>query len=81
MWLKQTFVLAESYKFVREYPPSCPEDLSEKHLYSASVLRAKQNLVTSPRPMVDYTLPGVVSLLFTDLGILTPNMGQNYNES
>lgn len=67
---KQTFVLAESFKFVREYPLG-QEDLPEEYLYSASVLAAKQNLVTSPR--VDYTPPGLVSLLFTDLGILTPS--------
>jgi len=67
---KQTFVLAESFKFVREYPLG-QEDLPEEYLYSASILAAKQNLVTSPR--VDYTPPGLVSLLFTDLGILTPS--------
>lgn len=67
---KQTFVLAESFKFVREYPLG-QEDLPEEYLYFASVLAAKQNLVTSPR--VDYTPPGLVSLLFTDLGILTPS--------
>jgi len=67
---KQTFVLAESFKFVREYPLG-QEDLPEEYLYSASILADKQNLVTSPR--VDYTPPGLVSLLFTDLGILTPS--------
>jgi len=67
---KQTFVLAESFKFVREYP-LCQEDLPEEYLYSASVLAAKQSTVISPR--VDYTPPGLVSLLFTDLGILTPS--------
>jgi len=67
---KQTFVLAESFKFVREYP-LCQEDLPEEYLYSASVLANKESEVISPR--VDYTPPGLVSLLFTDLGILTPS--------
>jgi len=67
---KQTYVLAESFKFVREYPLR-QEDLPEEYLYAASVLANKQNILTSPR--VDYTPPGLVSLLFTDLGILTPS--------
>jgi len=67
---KQTYVLAESFKFVREYPLG-QEDLPEEYLYPASVLATKQDNLTSPR--VDYTPPGLVSLLFTDLGILTPS--------
>jgi len=67
---KQTFVLAESFKFVREYPLG-QEDLPEEYLYHPSVLANKEHTLTSPR--VDYTPPGLVSLLFTDLGILTPS--------
>jgi len=67
---KQTYVLAESFKFVREYP-LVQEDLAEDYLYSASDLLKNPRNVISPR--VDYTPPNLVSLLFTDLGILTPS--------
>merc|ERR1711915_677100 len=67
---KQTYVLAESFKFVREYP-LVQEDLAEDYLYSASDLLKNPRNAMSPR--VDYTPPNLVSLLFTDLGILTPS--------
>merc|ERR1712154_646932 len=61
---KQTFVLAESFKFVREYP-LCQEDLPAEYLYPAGQM--------SGSPLVDYTPPSLITLLFTDLGILTPS--------
>jgi len=64
---KPTYVLAESFKFVREYPLG-QEDLPREYLYHASELSAP-----APDPRVDYTPPALVSLLFTDLGILTPS--------
>jgi len=64
---KPTYVLAESFKFVREYPLG-QEDLPREYLYHASELSAP-----APAPRVDYTPPALVSLLFTDLGILTPS--------
>jgi translation initiation factor eIF-2B subunit alpha len=39
--------------------------------YSSSVLRAGDNL-RDEHPLVDYTPPEYIKLLFTDLGILTP---------
>lgn len=66
---KQVYVLAESFKFVREYPLG-QEDLPKEYLYPASVLSSTGTL---PSPRVDYTPPGLVTLLFTDLGILTPS--------
>ena len=61
---KQVFVLAESFKFVREYPIS-QEDLPAEYLYPAGQV--------SGSPLVDYTPPSLITLLFTDLGILTPS--------
>ena len=63
---KQVFVLAESFKFVREYP-ICQEDLPDEYLYPAS------DKERSGPPLVDYTPPSLITLLFTDLGILTPS--------
>jgi len=68
---KQTYVMAESLKFVREYPLG-QSDLPREYLYPASVL-AKGSNASLPAPRVDYTPPNLVSLLFTDLGILTPS--------
>jgi len=65
---KPLYVLAESFKFVREYPLG-QEDLPAEYLYPASVIGS----IELPPPRVDYTPPGLVSLLFTDLGILTPS--------
>jgi len=65
---KPTYVLAESFKFVREYPLG-QEDLPREYLHHASELRAG----AAAAPRVDYTPPALVSLLFTDLGILTPS--------
>ena len=40
--------------------------------YFASTLRSSTDL-SSEHPLVDYTPPSYVNLLFTDLGILTPS--------
>ena len=64
---KQVYVFAESFKFVREYPVS-QADLPEEYLYPPS--RRDQE---PGSPLVDYTPPVLISLLFTDLGILTPS--------
>ena len=68
----QTYVMAESFKFVREYPLG-QADLPASYLYPASVLEQGEAAVARCSPRVDYTPPSLVSLLFTDLGILTPS--------
>ena len=65
---KQVYVFAESFKFVREYPV-CLADLPDEYLYPPS-RRGQQE---PGSPLVDYTPPVLISLLFTDLGILTPS--------
>ena len=65
---KQLYVLAESFKFVREYPVS-QADLPDEYLYPPS----KRGDQEPGSPLVDYTPPVLISLLFTDLGILTPS--------
>jgi len=68
---KPVYVLAESFKFVRFYPLG-QDDLPSEYKYPASVLRSGGDL-DSEHPRVDYTPPNLISLLFTDLGILTPS--------
>ena len=40
--------------------------------YSSSVIKSYSDL-SEQHPQVDYTPPGYLTLLFTDLGILTPS--------
>lgn len=66
---KPVYVMAESIKFVKEYPLN-QADIPEEFKYQTSVI-AKKDLSVE-HPLVDYTPPQYINLLFTDLGILTP---------
>nr|CDJ91417.1 Initiation factor 2B related domain containing protein [Haemonchus contortus]CDJ98368.1 Initiation factor 2B related domain containing protein [Haemonchus contortus] len=66
---KPFFVMAESIKFVKEYPLN-QADIPEEFKYRTSTLETKD--LSIEHPMVDYTSPQYINLLFTDLGILTP---------
>merc|ERR1712080_568334 len=68
---KPVYVLCESFKFVRMYPLN-QKDLKDEFKYHASTLRTVEDL-SSAHPLVDYTNPSLITLLFTDLGILTPS--------
>ncbi|XP_064612849.1 translation initiation factor eIF2B subunit alpha-like [Liolophura sinensis] len=68
---KPVYVLAESFKFVRLYPLN-QQDIPNQFKYQAKVLKSKADL-DKEHPLVDYTPPLYISLLFTDLGILTPS--------
>ncbi|EDQ92685.1 uncharacterized protein MONBRDRAFT_19405 [Monosiga brevicollis MX1] len=66
---KPFYAVAESFKFVRLFP------LSQKDL-PANRDRALPNVppgVESLNPLFDYTPPAYVTLLFSDLGVLTPS--------
>ncbi|KAH7720123.1 initiation factor 2 subunit family protein [Aphelenchoides avenae] len=67
---KPVYVLAESIKFVREYPLN-QGDIPDRFKYRSSMLRAKQPL-EQVHPLTDYTPPQFINLLVTDLGIFTP---------
>jgi len=68
---KPVYILVESFKFVRVYPLG-QEDLPIEYRYTgARTGDGKDYKDTSPK--VDYTEPALLSLLFTDLGILTPS--------
>ena len=68
---KPVYVLCESFKFVRLYPLG-QMDLPNEFKFFASTLRECKDL-SSEHPLVDYTPPSYINLLFTDLGILTPS--------
>eukprot|EP00455_Lapot_gusevi_P042144 TRINITY_DN4964_c0_g1_i4.p1 TRINITY_DN4964_c0_g1~~TRINITY_DN4964_c0_g1_i4.p1 ORF type:complete len:119 (+),score=36.42 TRINITY_DN4964_c0_g1_i4:171-527(+) len=68
---KPFYVSAESYKFVRLFP------LTQNELESSSTSGSQpftdvQSPIQVMNPVCDYTPPAYITLLFTDLGILTP---------
>ncbi|XP_022803696.1 translation initiation factor eIF-2B subunit alpha-like [Stylophora pistillata] len=63
---KPFYVVAESFKFVRLYPLN-QEDVPKHFKYSGS------SSSEDGQPVVDYTPPSYITLLFTDLGVLTPS--------
>lgn len=79
---KPFYALAESYKFVRLFPlnqydlPSVLSSSSEL-LSGAKALLNQSSTSTNDmdphHPLVDYTPPSGITLLFTDLGVLTPS--------
>ncbi|XP_050538849.1 translation initiation factor eIF-2B subunit alpha isoform X2 [Daktulosphaira vitifoliae] len=64
---KPFYVLTESYKFSRIYPLN-QRDLPDNFMYSSN-----NGNNTNVHPIVDYTHPTYITLLFTDLGILMPS--------
>lgn len=68
---KPCYVVAESFKFTRLYPLN-QYDLPDEFKYQASTLKSTSDL-SKEHPLVDYTPPAYITLLFTDLGVLTPS--------
>lgn len=68
---KTVYVLTESFKFSRIYPLN-QRDLPNEFIYLSSVLKSGKDL-SKEHPLVDYTPPLYISVLITDLGILTPS--------
>lgn len=69
---KPVYVLAESIKFVKEYPLN-QSDIPNKFKYRSSTLKTKDSLqLAQEHPLTDYTPPEYIDLLVTDLGIFTP---------
>lgn len=67
---KPVYVLAESFKFSRIYPLN-QRDLPDDYKYPRQSIESGD--VSKTHPLVDYTPPSYITLLFTDLGILTPS--------
>ena len=70
---KPVYVAAESYKFARLYPLN-QRDLPESHAHTVALPlpESAHADVVAKSPACDYTPPQFITLLFTDLGILTP---------
>jgi len=66
---KPVYVVAESFKFAITYPLN-QKDVPNEFKYPASKLASD---LSEQHSMVDYTPPTYITLLFTDLGILTPS--------
>ncbi|TEA41377.1 hypothetical protein DBR06_SOUSAS7910051, partial [Sousa chinensis] len=73
---KPFYVVAESFKFVRLFPLN-QQDVPDKFKarYKADTLKSTQTGqdLKEEHPWVDYTSPSLITLLFTDLGVLTPS--------
>lgn len=67
---KPVYVLTESFKFSRIYPLN-QRDLPNEFKYLSSTIN--NGNLSKQHPLVDYTPPAYITLLFTDLGILTPS--------
>ncbi|KAL3720723.1 hypothetical protein ACJRO7_005522 [Eucalyptus globulus] len=69
---KPVYVAAESYKFARLYPLD-QKDMAPalRHIDFGVPIPSKVEVETSAR---DYTPPQYLTLLFTDLGVLTPSV-------
>ncbi|XP_042205372.1 translation initiation factor eIF-2B subunit alpha-like [Homarus americanus] len=65
---KPVYVLVESYKFIRTIPLN-NSSLPKIYLHRASVLNSGSDLIRE-HPLVDYTPPENLTLLYTDLGVL-----------
>uniref|UniRef100_A0A0B6ZEK0 Translation initiation factor eIF2B subunit alpha n=1 Tax=Arion vulgaris TaxID=1028688 RepID=A0A0B6ZEK0_9EUPU len=68
---KPFYVVAESFKFVREFPLN-QKDVPDRFKYRATTFKTKKD-VSKEHPLVDYTPPEYINLMFTDLGVLTPS--------
>ncbi|XP_025089486.1 translation initiation factor eIF-2B subunit alpha-like isoform X2 [Pomacea canaliculata] len=68
---KPFYVVAESFKFVRQYPLN-QRDVPAAFKFKASTLRGGRDL-QDEHPLVDYTPPSYITLLFTDIGVLAPS--------
>ncbi|KAF0686292.1 Aste57867_21898 [Aphanomyces stellatus] len=78
---KPFYVAAESYKFARLYPlnqSDFPHNRTEETMLPScgcdpELVLPTHPLLTVGSPSCDYTPPHYISLLFTDLGVLTPS--------
>eukprot|EP00039_Didymoeca_costata_P019400 m.337393 g.337393 ORF g.337393 m.337393 type:complete len:536 (+) comp18116_c0_seq1:105-1712(+) len=63
------YVAGESFKFVRLFPLNQSEIPAQR----CTALPSLPLGLTSLNPLMDYTPPSYITLLFTDLGLLTPS--------
>lgn len=68
---KPFYVAAESYKFARLFPLNQRDLPAETK--AVEFAQAVPEAVTILNPSRDYTPPHLITMLFTDLGVLTPS--------
>ncbi|RNA40393.1 translation initiation factor eIF-2B subunit alpha [Brachionus plicatilis] len=68
---KPVYVAVESFKFVRFYPLN-NRDIPNEFKYKYSTISSVKDL-ENEHPLIDYTQPSLLTLLFTDIGIFTPS--------
>ena len=71
-----SLVAAESFKFTRVYPLSQQDEclkIASANVATSGAAQEKSGQVWEKTPFIDYTPPAYISLLFTDLGVLTPS--------
>ncbi|CEO94998.1 Translation initiation factor eIF2B subunit alpha [Plasmodiophora brassicae] len=74
------YVAVESYKFTRDFPLS-QADLSLQWKTSSRRASSNSPLLNAEFPVEDYTPPHLITLLMTDLGIVTPSAISDYSGS
>lgn len=67
---KPFYALTECFKFTRLFPLN-QKDVPNDYKFSKASLRKENS--EAEDPLVDYTPPSYITLIFTDLGILTPS--------
>jgi len=78
---KPVYAAAQSYKFTRKVYPLNQKEITDNEppvnlqLEDDSIVNLKQSYpdLQILRPQLDYTPPSYLTLLFTDLGVLTPS--------
>lgn len=68
---KPVYVGVESFKIVRFYPLN-NHDIPDEFKYKHSTIVSGKDLKYE-HPLIDYTDPSLLTLLFTDIGILSPS--------
>jgi len=73
---KPFYAVVESYKFVRIFPlnqTDLPSKASCNMLLDGRVEEQHMGGLRDDHPTIDYTPPQYITLLFTDIGVLTPS--------
>ena len=73
---KPFYAVVESSKFVRVFPLNqydLPSTASCNLLLTQDDPMPRDGLLVEDHPTIDYTPPSYITLLFTDIGVLTPS--------
>ena len=69
---KPLYVVVENFKFVQLFPLNQQDILFKYKAATLQSVRTGRDL-KEEHPQVNYTSPSLITLLFTDLGVLTPS--------